>query len=79
MERLPQTSDTPVVGRFAPTPSGRMHVGNVFSALIAWLAVRSASGTMVLRIEDLDPRSSNAHETELLLEDLEWLGFDFRV
>ena len=77
MERLPQTSDTPVVGRFAPTPSGRMHVGNVFSALIAWLAVRSASGTMVLRIEDLDPRSSNVNATEPLIEDLKWLGFDF--
>ena len=44
-----------VVGRFAPSPSGRMHLGNVFSALMAWLSVRSAGGTMVLRIEDLDP------------------------
>ena len=54
-----------------------MHVGNVFSALIAWLAVRSAKGKMVLRIEDLDPRSSNVNATELLIEDLKWLGFDF--
>ena len=44
-----------MVGRFAPTPSGRMHLGNVFSALMAWLSVRSAGGTMLLRMEDLDP------------------------
>ena len=41
-------------GRFAPTPSGRMHLGNVFSALLAWLSVRAAHGELVLRIEDLD-------------------------
>ena len=45
-------SVTPV-GRFAPTPSGRMHLGNVFSALIAWLSVKSRNGEMVLRMEDL--------------------------
>ena len=44
-----------VVGRFAPSPSGRMHLGNVYSELMAWLSVRSAGGTMDLRIEDLDP------------------------
>ena len=41
-------------GRFAPTPSGRMHLGNVFSALLAWLSVRAADGELLLRIEDLD-------------------------
>lgn len=40
----------PVVGRFAPTPSGRMHLGNAFSALMSWLAVRSADGRMVMRV-----------------------------
>ena len=50
------TQERPVVGRFAPSPSGRMHLGNAFSALIAWLAVRSAGGEMVLRQEDLDPQ-----------------------
>lgn len=45
----------PVVrGRFAPSPSGRMHLGNVWCALLAWLSVRSQQGVMVLRIEDLD-------------------------
>ena len=43
-----------VVGRFAPTPSGRMHMGNLFSALLAWLSVRSQKGELVLRMEDLD-------------------------
>ena len=42
------------VGRFAPTPSGRMHLGNVFAAMAAWLSVRSKGGAMVLRMEDLD-------------------------
>ncbi|MBO5791791.1 MAG: hypothetical protein J6S54_04885, partial [Lentisphaeria bacterium] len=44
----PMTNGKPV-GRFAPTPSGRMHLGNVFAALIAWLSVRSRDGEMVLR------------------------------
>ena len=44
-----------LTGRFAPSPSGRMHLGNVFSALLAWLSVRSRGGRMLLRIEDLDP------------------------
>ena len=65
---------TPVRGRFAPTPSGRMHLGNVFSALMAWLSVRSAGGTLVLRIEDLDPRAQRREVADLLMRDLEWLG-----
>ena len=48
------------VGRFAPTPSGRMHLGNVFSALLAWLSVRSRDGEMVLRMEDLDTQRTSA-------------------
>jgi len=40
----------PPVGRFAPTPSGRMHLGNVFAALIAWLSVRSRGGSFILRV-----------------------------
>ena len=44
-------------GRFAPSPSGRMHLGNVLSFLLAWLDARAAGGTVVLRMEDLDPQS----------------------
>ena len=46
---------TAVCGRFAPSPSGRMHMGNLWSCLLAWLSARSAGGRMVLRLEDLDP------------------------
>ena len=63
------------VGRFAPTPSGRMHLGNVFAALIAWLSVRSRDGEMVLRMEDLDTQRTSAEFAETLRDDLRWLGF----
>ncbi|MBR2668142.1 MAG: tRNA glutamyl-Q(34) synthetase GluQRS [Oscillospiraceae bacterium] len=65
------------VGRFAPSPSGRMHLGNVFAALLAWLSVRSAGGEMVLRIEDLDRNRCTAEYERLLREDLLWLGLDW--
>ena len=66
-----------MVGRFAPTPSGRMHMGNVFAALMAWLDVRAAGGKLVLRIEDLDPRAHNPEATRLMLDDLHWLGLEW--
>ena len=65
------------VGRFAPTPSGRMHLGNVFAALIAWLSVRSQDGEMVLRMEDLDTQRTSAEFAEILREDLTWLGLNW--
>ena len=65
------------VGRFAPTPSGRMHLGNVFSALLAWLSVRSRGGRMILRMEDLDTQRTSAEFAETLREDLRWLGLDY--
>lgn len=65
------------VGRFAPTPSGRMHLGNVFAALIAWLSVRSRDGEMVLRMEDLDTQRTSADFAETLRQDLTWLGLDY--
>ena len=65
------------VGRFAPTPSGRMHLGNVFAALIAWLSVRRDGGKMVLRMEDLDTQRTSARFAEVLRNDLLWLGLDW--
>lgn len=62
------------VGRFAPSPSGRMHLGNVFSALLAWLSVRSRGGTFLLRIEDLDPQRCRPEYTDAVRRDLETLG-----
>ena len=63
-----------VVGRFAPTPSGRMHLGNVFAALIAWLSVRSQGGSLVLRMEDLDTQRTSSDFAQILRDDLLWLG-----
>ena len=68
-----------VVGRFAPTPSGRMHLGNVFAALIAWLSVRSQNGALVLRMEDLDTQRTNADFAAVLRDDLRWLGLHWDV
>ena len=68
---------TAPVGRFAPTPSGRMHLGNVFAALIAWLSVRSRKGHLVLRMEDLDTQRTSQAFAEILREDLLWLGLDW--
>ncbi len=66
-----------MVGRFAPSPSGRMHLGNVCTALLAWLSTRSQNGTMLLRIEDLDPDRSKQCFIDALRQDLQWLGLDW--
>lgn len=66
-----------LTGRFAPSPSGRMHLGNVFCALLAWLSVRSQGGKMLLRIEDLDPDRCKPAYAETLKRDLDWLGLDW--
>ncbi len=66
-----------IVGRFAPSPSGRMHLGNVFSAVLAWLSARSAGGTILLRIEDLDPDRCRREYGVQMMEDLSWLGLDW--
>ncbi len=65
---------TPVRGRFAPSPTGRMHAGNIFASLMAWLQVRSQGGQMVLRIEDLDEARSKPRFADLIQQDLELLG-----
>lgn len=79
MTSQPEGADPPrqVRGRFAPSPSGRMHLGNALSALMAWLSARSQGGSMVLRIEDLDPRCRSRERAALIEEDLAWLGLDW--
>ena len=67
----------PVVGRFAPSPSGYMHLGNLLSALLAWLDCRSLGGEMVFRMEDLDPARSKPVYREAMAGDLRWLGLDW--
>lgn len=66
-----------VCGRFAPSPSGRMHLGNLWSCLLAWLSARSAGGRMVLRLEDLDPDRCRPEYGWQVMRDLEWLGLDW--
>ena len=65
---------TTPIGRFAPTPSGRMHLGNVFSFLVAWLSAKSRNGQILLRMEDLDTQRTSEEYAQVLREDLQWLG-----
>lgn len=67
-------SPTPVVGRFAPSPTGRMHAGNIFAALVAWLVAKSQGGRMVLRVEDLDRERSKPRFVSDVQHDFEALG-----
>ncbi|WP_058301546.1 tRNA glutamyl-Q(34) synthetase GluQRS [Gorillibacterium timonense] len=64
-------------GRFAPTPSGSLHLGNARTALLAWLQIRAAGGEFILRMEDIDKPRSRAEWAEEIIRDLEWLGLDF--
>lgn len=61
-------------GRFAPSPTGYIHLGNVWIAMLAWLAVKQQGGTFVLRMEDIDTQRAKRSLGEALLDDLEWLG-----
>ena len=72
MEAGPVSSG--VVGRFAPSPSGRLHLGNLACSLLAWLSARSQGGRIVLRIEDLDAERCPRRYADLLEQDLDWLG-----
>ena len=63
-----------IIGRFAPTPSGRMHLGNVFAALLSWLSPKSQGGGWILRMEDLDTLRTREEYAQVLREDLQWLG-----
>lgn len=64
-------------GRFAPSPSGPLHLGNLRTALLAWLFARSGGGRFLLRIEDLDPQRSRREHEERQLADLRALGIDW--
>ena len=64
-------------GRFAPTPSGDLHLGNLRTALVAWLSARAAGGGFIVRIEDLDPATRNPDVARRQLADLAALGLDW--
>jgi glutamyl-tRNA synthetase len=63
-----------IVTRFAPSPTGYLHVGGARTALFNWLLARNSGGTFLLRIEDTDLARSTDDATRQLLEDLRWLG-----
>ena len=65
----------PVTGRFAPTPSGRLHLGNILCCLLAYLSARSQGGRFLLRIEDVDIPRCPKKLADQCIEDLKWLGF----
>jgi len=64
-------------GRLAPSPTGNLHLGNAFAFLMAWLDVRSQHGTLLLRMEDIDPARSRPDFAVSVVEDLRWLGLDW--
>ena len=66
-----------MTGRFAPTPSGRMHIGNVYAMLGAWLSARKTGDSIRLRIEDIDEPRVVPNAAETMMHDLDWLGLNW--
>ena len=66
-----------VTGRFAPSPSGRIHLGNILCCLLAWLSARQKGGRVILRIEDLDTARCPLRYGEQMCRDIQWLGLDW--
>src|SRR5262245_55433740 len=64
-------------GRYAPSPTGVLHLGNLRTALLAWLFARATNRAFILRIEDLDRPRVRPGATERMLADLRWLGLDW--
>ena len=65
-------------GRYAPSPSGRMHLGNLMCCLLAWLSAKSKGGQVLLRIEDLDTQRCPRSYADAIVDDLAWLGLAVR-
>lgn len=66
-----------VRGRLAPSPTGYMHLGNAWSFLMAWLSIRKQNGSMLLRMEDIDPDRAKPHYIDAIMYDLAWLGLSW--
>ena len=69
--------NTPVVTRFAPSPTGTLHIGSARTALFNWLFARRHGGQFLLRVEDTDKERSSEASTQAIYRGLEWLGLDF--
>ena len=67
----------PITTRFAPSPTGYLHLGHAFSALTAWRRARAAGGRFLLRLEDIDPGRCRPAFSAAILEDLAWLGLEW--
>lgn len=70
-------TETAIVGRLAPSPTGVLHLGNARSFLLAWLSIRARGGTLRMRVEDIDGPRVKEGAVEQALEDVAWLGLDF--
>src|SRR6202790_4660170 len=70
-------NQTPVVTRFAPSPTGSLHLGNARTALFSYLWARKSGGKFILRIEDTDSERSEARFRDQLMDDMRWLGLDW--
>ncbi|WP_067618678.1 tRNA glutamyl-Q(34) synthetase GluQRS [Alicyclobacillus acidiphilus] len=64
-------------GRFAPTPSGQLHLGNALTALLAWLHMRAVGGQLILRVEDIDVARCRTEYALQMMDELRWLGLDW--
>ena len=71
------TAVTPEITRFAPSPTGRLHLGHAFSALVAFEAAQASGGTFLLRIEDTDQGRSRPEYEQAIFDDLHWLGLSW--
>jgi glutamyl/glutaminyl-tRNA synthetase len=74
---LPLSTQPPPTGRLAPTPSGRLHLGNACAAAAAWLSIRQRGGRLLLRIEDVDAGRARGDIADTIRADLAWLGVDW--
>jgi len=74
---MPSFQEARYVGRYAPSPSGDLHLGNLRTALLSWLDARANDGQFLIRIEDLDTPRTVAGSADRILFDLEWLGLDW--
>lgn len=73
----PDSVDGAVTGRLAPSPTGRLHLGNLSSSLLAWIQARRSGGRVVLRVEDVDQPRTRPGAEEAIVDDLRWLGIDW--
>src|SRR6266436_3200970 len=74
--RVSEVARLHIITRFAPAPTGYLHLGHVVNAIFVWGVARRLNGTVLLRIEDHDRQRSRAEYESAILDDLSWLGFE---